>query len=496
MQPVIELDLQGPWSTTSKLWPRTPDLRQAHHLLSRFAHGPTVADLVALQRDGCQAWWNSQVQLGLTLPGHAAAPAIAAAGPQLGLTPRQTRDWLKGLGREYGWDVMGQLTLVTLGLQVWSPAQLYEGVVDFFANHLNVPNFTDGQAWVRHRYDLDVIRKHAFGKFADMLVAAMRHPAMLVFLDQSSSTLTRINENLGRELLELHTVGLEAGYTESDVLNSARILTGLGQHDQTSEFHYRKEWHWTGQVRVLGFSHTNAVAAEGESVAVGYLNYLARHPSTAKRLARKLCVRYVSDLPPAGLVDRVAQVYLAQDTAILPMLETIVTSPEFWSSRRAKTRRPAENLAATLRILGARPAADLTKTLQTLHWMNGDTGHVPQTWAPPDGFPDVATSWRSTATLARTWSYHRGVAMNWWPDAMVVPPLTELYPTPAPTTSGAVIEALAHRLVGIPLPATHTAALQTFLGEPSATTLDRSTLRWQLGQLVSLILDSPQFAKR
>lgn len=496
MQPVIELDLQGPWWTTSKVWPREPTLRQAHHLLSRFAHGATAADLEAVRRDGCQAWWRAQVELGRTLPGHAALPAVAAAGPQLGLTPLQTRDWLRSLGREYGWDVMGQLTLVTMGLQVWSPAQLYETVVDFFANHLNVPNFSDGQTWVRHRYDLDVIRRHAFGTFADMLVAALRHPAMLVYLDGASSTSTRINENLGRELLELHTVGLDAAYTETDVLNSARILTGLGQNDRTSEFHYRPEWHWTGPVRVLGFVHANAVAAQGESVAVGYLNYLARHPSTAKRLARKLCIRYVSDTPPASLVDRVAQVYLANDTAILPTLEAIVTSPDFWSAQRAKVRRPAENLAASLRILGARPAADMTKTLQTLHWMNSDTGHVPQTWPPPDGFPDVASSWRSTATLARLWSYHRGVAMNWWSDAVVVPPLTELYPVPGPTTSGAVIEALAVRLLGGPLPVAATQALQTFLGEPATTTLDRSTLRWQLGQVVALILDGPQFAKR
>lgn len=496
MEPEIELDLQGPWSATSTLWPRTPTLRQAHHLLSRFAHGATRAEVEALQRDGCQAWWLGQIELGRTRPGHAALPAVAAAGPQLGLTPRQTRDWLKSLGREYGWDVMGQLTLVTLGLQVWSPAQLYESVVDFFANHLNVPNFTDGQAWARHGYDLDVIRRHAFGRFADMLVASTCHPAMLLYLDGASSTFDRINENLGRELLELHTVGLDAGFTETDVLNSARILTGLGRHDRTSEFHYRPEWHWTGPVRVLDFSHSNAVAAEGESVAVAYLNHLARHPSTARRLARKLCVRYVSDTPPAGLVDQVARVYLAADTAILPMLETIVTSPAFWSSQRAKTRRPAENLAATIRILGGAPAADMTKTLQTLHWMNGDTGNVPQTWPAPDGFPDVATSWRSSATLARTWSYHRGVAMNWWPGSIVVPPLTELYPTPGPTTSGEVIDALALRLLGGPLPATATAALQTFLGEPATTVLSRSTLRWQLGQLVSLILDGPQFAKR
>lgn len=496
MQPVIELDLQGPWSTTSKLWPRSLDLRQAHHLLSRFAHGPTHADVLALQRDGCRAWWDRQVQLGRDKPGHAAEPAVAAAGPQLTLTPLQSRSWLKTLGNEYGWDVMGQLTLVTLGLQVWSPAQLYETVVDFFANHLNVPNFSDGQAWVRHRYDLDVIRAHAFGRFSDMLVAAVRHPSMLVFLDQTSSTFNRINENLGRELLELHTVGLEAGYTETDVLNSARILTGLGQHDRTSEFHYRPEWHWTGRVTVLGFTHANSVAAEGESVAVAYLQYLARHESTAKRLARKLCIRYVSDTPPAALVNEVAQAYLSNDTAILPMLEAIVSSPAFWSSRRAKTRRPAENLAASLRILGARPAGNMTKTLQTLHWMTGDTGNVPQTWAPPNGFPDVATAWRSAGSLTRLWTYHRGVAMNWWPDALVVPPLTGLYPTPGPLTSGAVIEVLAQRLLGGSMPEAATTALQTFLGEPATTTLDRSTLRWHLGQVVSLILDGPQFAKR
>lgn len=496
MDAVIELDGQGPWSATSQLWPRNPTTWQAHHLLSRFANGPTEADVAVVLRDGCRAWWDNQVQLGRNRGGHAAAPDIAAAAPELAMTPLQARAEMKSRGREYGADVMDRLTSVTLGLQAWSPAQLYETVVDFFGNHLNAPNYTDGMYWTRHRYDLDVIRAHAFGRFSSMLVAAMRHPSMLVYLDGFVSKATQLNENLGRELLELHTVGVEAGYTETDVLNSARILTGLTQDAQTGLFRYRPDWHWTGTVRVLGFSHANTDAAQGESVAVAYLEYLARHPSTARRLARKLCLRYVSDTPDAALVEKVAAAYLANDTAILPMLETIASSPSFWSSRRAKTRRPTENFVATMRILGARPVGDLGLVLQNLHWMAAPMNNLPQCWVPPDGYPDVATAWRSTGALARQWSLHRTIAGNKLPTVLSVKPLVELYGSPAPLTSAEALGRLARRLLGGPLPDAATQALLAFLGEPGTTPLAQSALKVQLGQVVSLLLDGPQFARR
>ena len=129
------------------------------------------------------------------------------------------QQWLIAHDNEYGWDAMDQLTEVTLGLQAWSPGQLYETLVDFFANHLNVPNH-NGDLWnTRHAFDRDVIRRYALGKFSDMLLASAKHPAMLIYLSLAESTKAAVNENYGRELLELHTVGLH--YSESDVQNAA-----------------------------------------------------------------------------------------------------------------------------------------------------------------------------------------------------------------------------------------------------------------------------------
>jgi hypothetical protein len=458
-------------------------------LLARFAFGDSPASRAELASYGYDGWWARQ----LAAPtGYAAHPAVAAHGSLLGMSPKDVRAWLKANGNEYGWELMDQLTEVTLGLQTWSPAQLYETVVDFFANHLNVANHSDGVWTTRHTMDRDVIRRHAFGSFTDMLLASAKDPAMLQYLSLAKSTKSAVNENYGRELLELHTVGA-GNYTEEDVKNSAKILTGRTT-DADYNYLYNPTKHYVGPITVMGFSHPNGTAADGEAAGDGYLRYLASHPKTANRLAQKLCIRFVSDTPTPSLVAEVAKAYLDNGTRILPMLSVLLRSTEFWTSRGAKVRRPAENLVATIRILGYGPGA-LATTLPSLHWMSSSIGQVPLDWSPPNGYPDVASAWRSSGTLLNLWQYHRGFAQSWW-DGFDPVDLTKLYGSPAPTTSGAAIAALCVRLTGSPLPATHVAALQSFLGEPASTSLDKSMLRWYLAHLVPLILDSPTFALR
>ncbi|HTZ44117.1 MAG TPA: DUF1800 domain-containing protein [Jatrophihabitans sp.] len=458
-------------------------------LLARFGFGDSPAARADLAARGYDGWWAHQ----LAMPaGYAAHPAIAAHGTLLGLSPKDVRAWLKANGNEYGWQLMDQLTEVTLGLQTWSPAQLYESVVDALANHLNVANHSDGVWTTRHTMDRDVIRRHAFGSFTDLLLASARNPAMLQYLSLAQSTKTAVNENYGRELLELHTVGA-GNYTEDDVKNSAKILTGRTL-DADYNYLYNGKKHWTGPIAVMGFRHANATADGGEAAGDDYLRYLAAHPKTAQRLAQQLCVRFVSDTPTPGLVAAVAQAYSDSGTQLVPMLSTIVRSSEFWASRGAKVRRPLENLLATVRIFGY-STGTLATTLPGLHWMSSSVGQVPLDWSPPNGYPDVATAWRSSGSLLNLWEFHRGFAQSWW-DGFDKLDLTTLYPSPAPATSGAAITALCVRLAGSPLPAAHRQALQTFLGEPASTPLAQSKLRWLLGHLVPLILDSPQFALR
>jgi hypothetical protein len=461
-------------------------------LLSRFGFGPTRTSRADVVRLGFDGWWADQLQQASASPGYSAHPAIAAQGPLLAMSPKDVRAWLKANGNEYGWDAMNQLTLVTLGLQTWSPAQLYEAVVDFFANHLNVANHSDGVWSSRQTMDRDVVRRFALGSYTDMLQASARNPAMLQYLSLAESTKTAVNENYGRELLELHTVGI-GNYSEADVQNSAKILTGRTT-DADYNYVYDPSVHWTGPITVMGFSHSNATAAGGETAGDAYLSYLAAHPATANRLAQKLCIRFVSDTPTPGLVAAVAQAYLDSNTQILPMLQTIVRSTEFWTSRGAKVRRPLENLIATVRILGY-STADLTQTLPTLYWMSSSLGQVPLDWAPPNGYPDVAAAWRSSGTLLNLWNYHRGFAQSWWKGWDTLDP-TSFYGSPAPTTSGQAIAALALQLLGSPLPDSHQAALQTFLGEPASTPMASSQLRWYLPHVIPLILDAPQHALR
>jgi len=465
----------------------------AQHVLSRFTFGPTVLSRTHVRTHGVDAWWSDQVALGRALAGYGGAPAVAEVCPLLTESPAAVRAWLKSQGNEFGWQAMEQLSSVTLGLQAWSRAQLYETVVDFFANHLNVANRNDDLWATRHTMDRDVIRRYAFGSYTDMLLASARNPAMLQYLNLASSNKVAINENYGRELLELHTVGLQAGYSEEDVKNSARILTGRTL-DADFNYIYQPDLHWTGAVRVLGLSDTNDSAAAGEDLGDAYVRYLAGHPSTAQRLAQKLCVRYVSDKPSAALVAAVAKVYSDSGTQILPMLTAIFHSEEFWSSRGAKTRRPTENLIATVRALGVRPS-DMAAALDTLKWMAATLGNVPLDWNTPDGYPDVATAWRSSSSLISLWKYHRGFILNWWNAFAKFDPAT-LYGNSRPKTSGEAIQVLTRRLTGSSFSLAHRNALQKFLAEPANTPIAKSTLQWLLVHLAPLILDAPYHALR
>src|SRR6476469_1423003 len=150
------------------------------HLLSRFGFGPTPGTRAAVAKNGYEWWLTNQTYLGAHQGGYRAHKGVQAVGPQLTLSPYDARQWLASKGNEYGWTIMDQLTQVTVGLQTWSPAQLYESLVDFFSNHLNVPNHS-GDMWnTRACYDREVIRPWAMRDFTNMLLAAAKHPAMLI----------------------------------------------------------------------------------------------------------------------------------------------------------------------------------------------------------------------------------------------------------------------------------------------------------------------------
>jgi uncharacterized protein (DUF1800 family) len=468
------------------------------HLLRRATYGPTPATEAEIRKLGATAWLERQLRPA-DIP-DATCDAVLTRLPLAQLDIAGVRAAAAaGRLKKGGYDAMQQLGFAAVARAAWSNRQLFEIMVDFWSNHLNV-TCPFGDAWdSRPDYDRVVIRRHALGRFADLLKASARHPAMLAYLDNRVSTRTRPNENYGRELLELHTVGLV--HTEADVQNAARLLTGLTVDKATGGYRYEPAWHATGPVTVLGFSHANATAAGGEAAAMALLDYLATHPATARRIAHKLCVRFVADEPPAALVDRLASLYLAEKTAIAPVLRALFSSAEFAAAVGAKIRTPMEDLAATIRVLGIgpEPADSGFTALRALYWTADGLGHAPLRWSPPNGYPDVAAAWSSPSGALGRWNAHLNLAAGWYPKQLTRPAslVKHLLPT-LPTTYGGLVDALARRLLGTRMSATHTAAVAAFFGKQPGTALKAtdSAVGGAFPYLVALVLDSPYFAVR
>jgi uncharacterized protein (DUF1800 family) len=453
----------------------------ALHLLRRASFGPTPDSVAAVRSAGLDAWISAQLSPD-SLP-DATTDAVLAGYPTLGRSIAEIRATVK----TNAWDAMYELGHATLARQFWSSRQLFEVMTDFWSNHLNVACPIQ-PAWDnRGVYDREVIRANALGRFSDMLLACARSPAMLRYLNNNVSDRRSVNENYGRELLELHTVGTGAGYTESDVRNSAYVLTGRTV-DAAGGFAYDPKMHWTGPVSVLGFSSPNSSAADGLALGDAYLTYLAKHPSTAATIARKLAVRFVSDNPPAALVDRLARAYLDNGTAIAPVLWTLFRSVEFWLAVGQKTRRPLENLVASARVLGVAPGTGTNKAVANLYWLARKGGQEPLGWEPPNGYPDVAAAWNSANGVLVSWNAHRTLSHGWF-AGLTYTAEDKLLPT-VPSTVGGYLDALADRLLFQPLAPAERTALLAFLTSTAAAKPKNATLGGMLQHLVPLLLDS------
>jgi uncharacterized protein (DUF1800 family) len=461
------------------------------HLLRRTTYGATPALVRDVERRGMHSWLEQQL--------HPHQIDDAAMNHLLRRWPRlHWNSWQCAKHDRFGWDVMFDLIDAHIARSIWSRRQLFEVMVDFWSNHLNV-TCPSSEVWDnRHLFDRDVIRKHALGSFSDMLCATGRAPAMLRYLGNADSTGDAPNENWGRELLELHTVGISAGYTQADVFNSARILTGLSVEPDGGTFEYKPWMHYTGHVKVMGFSAPNHSAARGEAVAMDYLRYLAHHPATAHHLATKLAVRFVSDHPPKSLVDRLAATYRKNNTQIVPVLRELFASHEFASSHGAKIRTPYEDFIATIRALRIRPPHSGTEGIRQLQWMAHDVGQPPLSWHAPNGYPDVAAPWSSTTSTLGKWNVHMSLAAQWWPKKLRYAKPGTFLPKPLPKTYGALVDHLAGELNVPALNRVQRSAVTEFLGHAPGDPLGAAdeAVGWRLPYVVALVLDSSQQAQR
>ena len=459
------------------------------HLLRRATFGPTPDLLASVRNKGRAGWLDAQLDAN-SIDDSDCEKFVKSRFPKLFWTIPEARNKVAKGDR---WDYLISLAMATIARQTWSKRQLHEVMCDFWSNHLHVTAPIEGVWFSRHDYDRKVIRQHALGRFEDMLIASAQHPAMLLYLNNAESTKVEPNENYGRELLELHTVGLDASYSEAEMFDSALIMTGFTVDAEDGTFRYNGYSHHTGPVKVLDFEDNNPTGGGGYDVALRYLRYLAQHPSTARHIARKLCVRFVSDEPDEALVDALAQTYLDNESEIAPVLRHLFTSEAFESSLGDKTRRPLEDVIATLRILGFRPEQRGTDAMRSLYYICNEVGQAPFAWDLPDGYPDTATAWQSAGTTLNRWNRHLSLAGGWFPKTLRKPPLRSLLPKRLPRTFGGMVDDLAKRLVFRELSKEHRdvvlSLLQRRAGDPF--TANHADAHWLMAPAVAIILDSP-----
>ncbi|BEP13250.1 hypothetical protein acdb102_15610 [Acidothermaceae bacterium B102] len=464
------------------------------HLLRRTTYGMNADQIYGVHQLGADKWLAAQMDPYKKVPDKA-MDHLATRWPRIKWEVWQVRDRMNN----GAWDVMEDLVDVHIARAIWSRRQLLEVMVDFWSNHFNI-TCPSSNVWdSRARFDRDVIRMNAFGRFEDMLIASAKHPAMLNYLNNAISTYKQPNENYGREVLELHTVGISAGYTEVDMHNSAIIFTGLSTDDQGGGGYLYKNYdHAVGKVKVMGFHDSNGSADGGEAVATRYLKYLANHQATALHICGKLITRFVSDVPQPKLVKRLAHIYLTGGTAIKPVLLALFASPEFKHSAGQKVRTPFEDLIGTLRALQFGPDKKGTDGIRSLQWVAQTVGQPPLAWSLPNGYPDVATAWSSSSSTLGRWNAHMALAGGWTSDSLTRTQLRNLLPANPPETLGETIDLLATKLSIAPLPTAHRNAIASFLTRPASSRIadDDEALGWRLPYLAALLLDSPTHVKR
>jgi uncharacterized protein (DUF1800 family) len=468
---------------------------QAWHVARRLTGGASPGLVAEITATGITAWIDRQLDPAAI--NDSAYDAIAARFGAQTESIASVKAKIDG-GALDGWQRKFSVQCEHVARLCWSRRQLQALMTDFWANHMNVAALSDGVDESRAHYQA-TIRAGAFGRFSDLLVALSKHPAMLTFLDNRSSRLEHPNENQGRELLELHSLGV-GSYLEGMIASSARVLTGESVDNKTGMWLYRTGWHATGAVRVLGWRHPNRFQAAGDGTATVMLRYLARQPATARRICTKLAQYFVAETPPPDLVDRMVATYLSGDTAIAPVLRLMLTSAEFQASVGALVRRPLESTVATVRILGLGPDASGYDGVKALVWQLESAGQSPMNWPTPDGYPMASAAWASTNAMLTRWNSNRNIANGWWPNTLTrqATLLGWVHPGALPSTHGQFVDDVAARLFGRTLSADHKTAALTFVGATAdqALTATSAMVTWKLGDLVTLLLDSPYHAYR
>jgi uncharacterized protein (DUF1800 family) len=441
--------------------------------------------------------------------------------------------------------IIAELSMAKVDRAVYSNRQLQAVMEDFWFNHFNVFANKGDDKWFLTAYERDTIRPHAMGKFSDLLLGTAKSPAMLFFLDNhlsadpaavarmeaeknfrraryqgafaggsmptpgtfpgpatsgpppaSNAAAAKksdrgLNENYGREVMELHTVGVDAGYTQQDVIQMAECLTGWTIHEprKDPQFFFDEKIHAQGKKVVMGRTFNYGGEKDGEEA----LKMLASQPATARFISTELARHFVSDNPPSSLIDRMAKSFTSSGGDIRVVLKTMIYSPEFWSREayRSKVKTPFELVASTSRALNA----ESTISLPLSQWV-GRMGEPLYLCQPPTGYSDKAETWVNTGALLNRLNFALAFAGDKMGGATVdLNPMLGEEASKDP--SAALARSIQIFLDGQITPSTQ-ATLEARLKDPQIlqARLDDPVKQVNEGLIVGLVLGTPEFQRR
>jgi uncharacterized protein (DUF1800 family) len=485
-------------------------------------------DAVAMQADGILALpKEKRMEAILAMPPDERRLFVTnIRGPQrdrlLADLPSDQREYFLAMNGPVG-VVINELQQAKLLRALYSERQLQEVMTDFWFNHFNIYLNKDADQYLVTAYERDVIRAHALGKFKDLLVATAQSPAMLFYLDnwlsmgpkspaalaankgKPGQSVPGLNENYGREVMELHTLSVNGGYTQHDVTELARVLTGwtIQPLEQGAAFQFDAKKHDPGDKIVLG----QTIPENGINEGMQVLDMLAHRPNTAKFIAKKLAMRFVADEPPPALVDRLAQKFLSTDGDIREVLRTLFKSPEFWSAKayRAKVRTPFEFVVSSLRATGT----DLNNSGPMVGILN-KMGMPLYQMVPPTGYSMTASTWMNSEALIDRMNYALALSngqvggTNF--DAGRLLALGTLTsrgfprPNPADSESGRGQETalllLENALLNGEVSATTQKAIRRQLDDPQVAAHALDDPKRTLNTMTALVVGSPEFQHR
>lgn len=374
--------------------PAIPPASAEVQALRRTSFGVSPDSLAAINALGVEDYLEQQLNY-LAIDDSAIEAAVASTFPLASQTPAQL---YPGFPNNIG-DIVEDLVGATTYRAFFSPRQLYEVTVEFWSNHFSI-HLVNGIIPALKPYDdFAVIRPNAMGTFRELLQASAKSPAMLYYLDNFLNFVGEPQENYARELMELHTLGVDGGYTEDDVKEVARCFTGWTINQVTGEFQFVPFLHDNGAKTVLAtLIPAGGGVTDGETV----LDLLASHPATANFIATKLCRRFLSDDPPTSVIAAVENTFNTTDGNVVEMLRTLFNSAEFAEVQDQKLARPMEFIGSLLRALNVNqtlPTDDGRLYFALLSLLS----QVPFYWVPPNGYPDVAPYWGSTSGFLNRW---------------------------------------------------------------------------------------------